>query len=143
MLLDWNERTPFVPCSQYVLKINPRDDRPRPPFVPIQYTFLSTNRPGSVSGIIILSAASRCQEYLSAPQLWSSPLPLFYFHIIAENTLLDDEGTSFEGDQEALRHARQMAVELSAGGSARRGVIVVENNDDGGLFEVPLGPWNS
>lgn len=70
-------------------------------------------------------------------------MPLFYFHIIAENTFLDDEGTSFLHDQEALAHARQLAAELIKSGSASRGVIVVESEDDGGMFEVPLRSWNN
>jgi hypothetical protein len=70
-------------------------------------------------------------------------LPQFYFHIIAENTFLDDEGTSFTDDQEALLHARQLALELVNTGSASRGVIVVESEQDGGMFEVPLRSWNN
>jgi hypothetical protein len=69
-------------------------------------------------------------------------LPLFYFHIIAETTFLDDEGTTFQHDQDALAHARQLAAELVKGGAAR-GVIVVESEADGGMFEVPLRAWHN
>jgi hypothetical protein len=74
--------------------------------------------------------------------MWSSPLTRFFFHIIAENTFLDDEGTSFKDDQEAMRHARELALEMRRGIGVVKGAIVVENEDSGGLFEVPLS-WSN
>lgn len=75
--------------------------------------------------------------------MWSSHVPRFYFHIISENSFLDDEGTSFDDDQEALRHARQMAAELVQSIGVTKGAIVVENEDDGRMFEVPLTLWSN
>jgi hypothetical protein len=66
----------------------------------------------------------------------------FFFHIIAENTFLDDEGTNFKDDQEAMLHARQLAMEMVRSIGTIKGAIVVENEDSGGLFEVPLS-WSN
>lgn len=65
-------------------------------------------------------------------------MPLFYFHIISEHTFLDDEGTSFASEQDAMTHARELAAELVRTTGVLRGAIVVENDDAGGMFEVPL-----
>jgi len=70
-------------------------------------------------------------------------LPLFYFHIIASHTFLDDEGTRFESEQDAMTHARELAAELVRTTGVVQGAIVVENDDAGGLFEVPLSSWNN
>lgn len=78
-----------------------------------------------------------------APQKWSSPLPLFYFHIISDHTFLDDEGTNFENEQDAMKHARELAAELVRSTGALRGAIMVENEDAGRMFEVPLSSWNN
>ncbi len=77
------------------------------------------------------------------PQKWSSQLPLFYFHIISEHTFLDDEGTNFETEQDAMKHARQLAAELVQATGVLRGAIMVENEEAGGMFEVPLSSWNN
>ena len=74
--------------------------------------------------------------------MWSFPVPRFFFHIIAENTFLDDEGTNFKDDQEAMLHARQLAMEMVRSIGTIKGAIVVENEDSGGLFEVPLS-WSN
>ncbi|KAA0076671.1 hypothetical protein CIW50_10825 [Tardiphaga sp. P9-11] len=74
--------------------------------------------------------------------MWSFPVPRFFFHIIAENTFLDDEGTSFSDDQEAMLHARELAVEMMRSIGVVKGAIVIENEDSGGLFEVPLS-WSN
>jgi hypothetical protein len=76
-------------------------------------------------------------------QKWSSPLPLFYFHIISEHTFLDDEGTSFESEQDAMKHARELAAELVRTTGVIRGTVVVENDDAGRMFEVPLSTWDN
>ncbi|WP_398471233.1 DUF6894 family protein [Tardiphaga sp.] len=70
-------------------------------------------------------------------------MPRFYFHIISERTFLDDEGTSFASEQDAMKHARELAAELVRTTGALTGAIVVENEDAGGMFEVPLSSWNS
>ena len=74
---------------------------------------------------------------------WSSQLPLFYFHIISENTFLDDEGTSFGSEQDAMKHARELAAELVRATGVVRGAIMVENDDAGHMFEVPLSSWDN
>ncbi len=76
-------------------------------------------------------------------QKWSPSLPLFYFHIISVNTFLDDEGTSFPSEQDAMKHARELAAELVRTTGVLTGAIVVENDDAGGMFEVPLSSWNN
>lgn len=70
-------------------------------------------------------------------------LPLFYFHIMAERTFLDDEGTNFDSEQDAMAHARELATELVRTTGLLTGAIVVENDDAGRMFEVPLSSWNN
>jgi hypothetical protein len=70
-------------------------------------------------------------------------LPRFYFHIISEHTFLDDEGTSFDSEQDAMMHARELAAELVRTTGVMKGAIVVENEDAGGMFEVPLTTWRN
>jgi hypothetical protein len=70
-------------------------------------------------------------------------LPRFYFHIVSKNSFIDDEGINLEDDLEAMRHAQQLAADLLKGTGPLKGAIVVENEDNGGMFEVPLSPWNS
>jgi hypothetical protein len=74
--------------------------------------------------------------------MWST-LPRFYFHIVSTNSFIDDEGISFKDNQEAMHHARQLAAELLQGTGPLKGAIVIENEDDGGMFEVPLSPWSN
>ncbi|MES2027695.1 MAG: hypothetical protein V4477_00800 [Pseudomonadota bacterium] len=69
-------------------------------------------------------------------------MPRFFFHIIADNTFLDDEGTSFDNDQEAMLHARELTREMMRSMGVVKGAIVIENEDSGGLFEVPLS-WSN
>jgi hypothetical protein len=70
-------------------------------------------------------------------------LPRFYFHIISTDSFIDDEGINLEDDQDAMRHARQIADELVRSEGGIKGAIVVENEDDGRMFEVPLSSWNN
>lgn len=70
-------------------------------------------------------------------------MPLFYFHIISDHTFLDDEGTSFEPEHAAMAHARELAAELVRTTGTVKGAIVVENEEAGGMFEVPLSSWNN
>jgi hypothetical protein len=67
------------------------------------------------------------------------PVPLFYFHIVAaEATFLDEDGIRFADSAAALAHARDLMTELARSLPTQDGTIVVENDDDGELFEVPL-----
>jgi len=70
-------------------------------------------------------------------------LPLFYFHIMSTDTYLDNEGTNFESEQDAMTHARELAAELVRTTGTTTGAILVENNDVGGMFEVPLSAWKN
>lgn len=70
-------------------------------------------------------------------------MPLFYFHIISVNTFLDEEGTNFASEQDAMKHARELADELVRTTGVSTGAIVVENDDAGGMFEVPLSSWSN
>ncbi|MET0705491.1 MAG: hypothetical protein ABWY82_01415 [Tardiphaga sp.] len=70
-------------------------------------------------------------------------MPRFYFHIVADTTFLDEEGTSFADGKAALLHAKKLAAELVRGLKVKDGTIVVENEDDGALFEVPLSGLSS
>lgn len=69
-------------------------------------------------------------------------MPFFYFHIVAHTVVLDELGASFGDAKAALQYARQMARDLRQnldfGGS-----VVVENNDTGELFEVPMANLSS
>ncbi|WP_211909531.1 hypothetical protein [Tardiphaga alba] len=50
---------------------------------------------------------------------------------------------SFDTEQGAMAHARELAAELVRSTGLVRGAIVVENEEAGGLFEVPLATWNN
>jgi hypothetical protein len=68
------------------------------------------------------------------------PVPLFYFHLVATRaTLLDEDGMRLADREQALAYARVLMSELAQ--QTQDGIIVVENDDDGELFEVaPSGP---
>jgi hypothetical protein len=70
------------------------------------------------------------------------PVPLFYFHLVAARaTLLDDDGIRLADRKQALAYARVLMTELARSQQTQDGIIVVENDDDGELFEVaPSGP---
>jgi hypothetical protein len=70
-------------------------------------------------------------------------LPLFYFHIIGQSILLDETGIGFEDARSALQYATSLAQDLRLNGDFRDGTIVIENDDDGDLFEVPLAGLSS
>ena len=66
-------------------------------------------------------------------------MPLYYFHIVAEQaTFLDEDGIRFSDSGAALAHARDLVAELVRSLQTHDGSIVVENDDDGELFELPL-----
>ena len=71
-------------------------------------------------------------------QLWL-PVPLFFFHLVADqNTFLDEDGIRFADRETALAHAQDLMAELAHNLRTRDGAIVIENDDDGELFEVRL-----
>lgn len=70
-------------------------------------------------------------------------LPLFYFHIIGPSIILDESGIDFDDVRAALQYASALAHDLRMNGDFREGTIVVENDDDGDLFEVPLAGLSS
>ncbi len=66
-------------------------------------------------------------------------MPLFYFHIVAADaTFLDEDGIRFADREAALAHARDLMTKLARSLLTQDGTIIVENEDDGELFEVPL-----
>ena len=69
-------------------------------------------------------------------------MPLFYFHLVAARaTVLDEDGIRLADRDSALAYARDLMAELARSVQATDGVIVVENDDDGEMFEVPpFGP---
>lgn len=68
-------------------------------------------------------------------------MPLFFFHLVADqSTFLDEDGIRFADSDTALGHARELIAGLASKLPAQNGAIVIENDDDGGLFEVRLGP---
>lgn len=70
-------------------------------------------------------------------------LPLFYFHIISQSVVLDESGIAFDDARAALQYAAALARDLRTNSDFEDGTIIVENEDDGGLFEVPLAGLSS
>jgi hypothetical protein len=70
-------------------------------------------------------------------------VPVYYFHIVAKAVVLDENGTSFGDALEALTHAKMLASDLRKNHDFRGGSIVVEDEDAGQLFEVPLAGLSS
>lgn len=65
-------------------------------------------------------------------------MPLFYFHLVAARaTVLDEDGIRLADREQALAHARDLMSELARSQQTRDSIIVVENEEDGALFEVP------
>lgn len=65
-------------------------------------------------------------------------MPRFYFHIVAGSVLLDEVGTVLGDARAALQHARTLASDLRDTHKLTSGTIVVEDDEAGQLFEVPL-----
>lgn len=66
-------------------------------------------------------------------------VPLFYFHFIAaRGTFLDEDGLRLANNAAARAHARDLQLELVQSLQTQDGTIVVECEDNGELFEVPL-----
>jgi hypothetical protein len=65
-------------------------------------------------------------------------LSVYYFHFIARTVLPDAEGTSFQNDQLALAHAEYLARELSGSELLPGCAILVSNEQQHPIYEVPL-----
>lgn len=66
-------------------------------------------------------------------------MPLFYFHIVAARaTFLDEDGLRLADSAAARAHARDLKMELVHSLQTHDGTIIVECDDNGELFEVPL-----
>lgn len=61
----------------------------------------------------------------------------FHFHFMAKTLLEDEIGQPFPDADAALRHAKILAAQLSAGGHLV-GCTILVAQDDNILFEVPL-----
>lgn len=61
----------------------------------------------------------------------------FHFHFMAKTLLEDEVGQPFPDADAALRHAKILAAQLSAGGHLI-GCTIMVARDDQVLFEVPL-----
>jgi hypothetical protein len=70
-------------------------------------------------------------------------MPRFYFHFIAKTLLPDDTGTTFPDADRAILHARMMASELAQHTLLAGCAIVVANEAEDQLLEVPLTAWAS
>ena len=70
-------------------------------------------------------------------------MPIYYFHIVAKSVVLDESGTSFGDARAALGHAKLLASELRHNDDFSGGCVVVEDEDAGQLFEVPLAGLSS
>jgi hypothetical protein len=71
------------------------------------------------------------------------PVPIYYFHIVAKSVVLDENGTIFDDVRAALAHAKQLASDLRNNDEFSGGTVVVEDEDAGQLFEVPLAGLSS
>lgn len=70
-------------------------------------------------------------------------MPRFYFHFVAKTLLPDDTGTTFPDADRAILHARMMASELAQNTLLAGCTIVVANEAEDQLLEVPLTAWAS
>jgi hypothetical protein len=70
-------------------------------------------------------------------------VPIYYFHIVAKSVVLDENGTIFGDARAALAHANQLASDLRSNDDFSGGSVVVEDEDAGQLFEVPLAGLSS
>jgi hypothetical protein len=70
-------------------------------------------------------------------------VPRFYFHIVAEAVVLDEAGADFGDGRSALAHAKLLARDLRKNRDFAGGSVLVENEDSGELFEVPLSGLSS
>jgi hypothetical protein len=70
-------------------------------------------------------------------------MPRFYFHFVAKTMVQDEAGTTFPDADKAILHARMMASELAENDLLAGCAIVVANEAEDQLFEVPLTAWAS
>lgn len=65
-------------------------------------------------------------------------MPRFYFHFVAKTLVPDDTGATFPDVDGAILHARMMASELAHNDLLAGCAIVVANEAEDQLLEVPL-----
>jgi hypothetical protein len=70
-------------------------------------------------------------------------MPRFYFHFVARTLVADQTGRTFPDADKAILHARMMASELANNDLLAGCAIVVANEAEDELFEVPLTAWAS
>ena len=70
-------------------------------------------------------------------------MPRFYFHFVAKTLVPDEAGSTFPDADKAILHARMMASELAQNDLLAGCAIVVANEAEDHLFEVPLTAWAS
>ena len=70
-------------------------------------------------------------------------MPRFYFHIVSGSVLLDEDGAIFGDAKEALQHAKALAGDLRDTHGLTSGTIVIEDEDAGQMFEVPVAGLSS
>ena len=71
------------------------------------------------------------------------PMPRFYFHFVAKTLVADEAGANFPDAEKALLHAKVLASELANSELLAGCAIVVANESEDHLFEVPLTRWAS
>ena len=70
-------------------------------------------------------------------------MPRFYFHFVAKTLLPDESGSTFPDADKAILHARKMASELARNDLLAGCAIVVADEAEDELVEVPLIAWAS
>jgi hypothetical protein len=70
-------------------------------------------------------------------------MPRFFFHFVAKTLLEDEAGATFPDAEKALLHARVLAAELAQNDLLAGCAIVVANEAEDELFEIPLTCWAS
>lgn len=65
-------------------------------------------------------------------------VPRFYFHFVAKTLVPDEAGASFPDAEKALLHAKVLASELAQNELLAGCAIVVADESEDQLFEVPL-----
>ena len=68
-------------------------------------------------------------------------MPRFYFHFVARTLVADQTGRTFPDADKAILHARMLASELAQNGLLAGCAIVVANEEEDHLVEVPLTAW--
>jgi len=65
-------------------------------------------------------------------------MPRYYFHFVAKTLLPDETGSTFDDADKAILHARKLASELAQSDMLAGCAIVVADESEHQLFEVPL-----